>query len=256
MISLKSGDKATKKGSQGSKYYTKGVLGFRAPGEVVKVDPNKVASYANSVKSGWMLCIHPDFLLNTPLVKKIRRYEFFYKDFNEPLFLCEEEQAIINTIVANISREFQKASDKFSKNISIALIDALLAYVERFYQRQFETKQVAGHTLLDNMFNFLNKYFDNEKPSRSGLPTVAMVADELNVTPHYLSSNLRTLTGKNAQQHIHEKLIAKAKELLSTSELSVSEIAYALGFEHLPSFSKLFKSKTQLTPVQFKRSFH
>jgi hypothetical protein len=135
VISLKSGHKATKKDNQGSKYYTKGVLGFRAPGEVVKVEPDKIARHANSIKSGWMLCFHPDFLLNTHLVKKIRSYDFFYNDFNEPLFLSEEEQAIINTIVINISREFQKKSDKLSKNISIALLDALLAYVERFLSK-------------------------------------------------------------------------------------------------------------------------
>jgi AraC-like DNA-binding protein len=125
-----------------------------------------------------------------------------------------------------------------------------------FYQRQFDTKQVAGHTLLDNMYDFLNNYFDNEKLTRSGLPTVAMVAEKLNVTPHYLSANLRALTEKNAQQHIHERLISKAKELISTTELSVGEIAFTLGFEHLQSFSKLFKTKTQLTPTQFKRSFN
>jgi AraC family transcriptional activator of pobA len=203
-----------------------------------------------------MLFIHPDFLLNTPLARKIRDYDFFYYDSKEVLFLSDEEQTTINTIIANISGEFQKATDSFSQQIAIALIDALLAYIERFYQRQFSTNKVASHQLLDKLDSLLNKHFDGEKLSKASLPTVAVVAEELNISPHYLTATLRSITGKNAQQHIHEKLIAKAKELLSTTELSVSEIAYTLGFEHLQSFSKLFKSKTKMTPVEFKQSFN
>lgn len=202
-----------------------------------------------------MLCIHPDFLWHTPLARKIRSYDFFYYESDEALLLSEDEQTIINTIVGNVSREFQKEEDNFSKKILIALIDALLVYIERFYQRQFNTNKVASHNLLDKLHNLLEKSFDNETISKAGLPTVAMVAEHLNISPHYLSATLRAITGKNTQQHIHEKLIAKAKELLSTTELSVSEVAYALGFEHLQSFSKLFKTKTQLSPLQFRQSF-
>lgn len=229
-----------------------GVLGFRAAGQVVKVEPGKTGT---SAASGWMLCIHPDFLLESPLARKIRDYDFFYYDQNEALFLSEEEQVTINTLVANISREFQKATDTFSKKIGIALIDALLSYIERFYQRQFHTNKVASHQLLDKLYDLLNTYFDTENLSEAGLPTVAGLAGELNVSPHYLSAVLRSVTGRNAQQHIHEKLISKAKELLSTTDLSVSEIAYTLGFEHLQSFSKLFKSKTNVSPVAFRNSF-
>ncbi len=231
----------------------RGVLGFRAPGQVVKVEPHKTVT---SVASGWMLCIHPDFLWNTPLARKIRSYDFFYYDLHEALFLSEEEQTTIRTLVSNISGEFQKTTDRFSQKIAVALIDALLVYIERFYQRQFNTNQVASHQLLDKLDSLLNNYFDRENISEAGLPTVAGIANELNISPHYLSALLRSITGKNAQQHIHEKLIAKAKELLSTTDLSVSEIAYALGFEHLQSFSKLFKSKTNVSPLVFRSSFH
>lgn len=253
VISFKSGRMANARYDQLPTDYDGGVLGFRMPGQVVKVEPHKAAT---SSASGWMLCIHPDFLWNTPLAKKIRSYDFFYYDLNEALFLSDEEQTTINTIVANISCEFQKATDKFSQKIAIALIDALLAYIERFYQRQFNTNKLASSQLLDKLDDLLNKYFDNEKLSKAGLPTVALVAEQLNISPHYLSALLRSITGKNAQQHIHEKLIAKAKELLSTTSLSVSEIAYVLGFEHLQSFSKLFKSKTQLSPLEFRHSFN
>lgn len=252
VISLKNGSIANTKYGRRPNGFDAGVLGFRAPGQVVKVVPNKAVS---DIASGWMLCIHPDFLWHTPLASKIRSYDFFYYDFKEALFLSEEEQTVINTIVANIAHEFQKARDEFSQKIAIALIDALLAYIERFYQRQFNTNKVASHKLLDKLDDLLIRYFDNEKLSQRGLPTVAMVAEELNVSPHYLSAMLRSITGKNTQQHIHEKLIAKAKELLSATDLSVSEIAYALGFEHLQSFSKLFKTKTKQSPLKFRQSF-
>lgn len=253
VISFKSGRTANQKYDQLSEEYDGGVLGFRAPGKVVKVEPSKTVI---SNASGWMLCIHPDFLWHTTLARRIRQYDFFYYDLNEALFLSDEEQTTINTIVANISSEFQKAGDRFSHNIAIALSDALLAYIERFYQRQFTTNKVVSHQLLDKLDDLLNQYFDSEKLSGAGLPTVAVVAEELNVSPHYLSAMLRSITGKNAQQHIHEKLITKAKELLSTTDLSVSEITYTLGFEHLQSFSKLFKTKTQLSPLQFRKSFN
>jgi AraC-like DNA-binding protein len=253
VISFKSGPTANIKYGQLAEDFDRGVLGFRAPGQVVKVEPHKVVT---SIGSGWMLCVHPDFLWHTPLARKIRNYDFFYYDLTEALFLSDEEQTTINTLVDTISGEFQKTTDRFSQPIAIALLEALLAYIERFYQRQFSTNKVASHQLLDKLDDLLNTYLDNEKLSKSGLPTVAVIAEELNISPHYLSALLRSITGKNAQQHIHEKLVSKAKELLSTTDLSVSEIAYALGFEHLQSFSRLFKTKTGLSPVGFRKSFN
>jgi AraC family transcriptional activator of pobA len=131
-------------------------------------------------------------------------------------------------------------------------LETLLAYSERFYQRQFITRRNNNHQLLDQLNHLLDEHF--EKPG--GLPTVTGIAEQLNVSPRYLSSLLRAVTGLTTQQHIHEKLINKAKELLSTTELSVGEIAYTLGFEHLPSFSKLFKAKTKTSPVEFRASFN
>lgn len=234
-------------------YFDGSVLGFRAPGQVVKVEPHTAKP---SFTSGWMLCIHPDFLWHTPLASKIRSYDFFYYDLNEALFLSDEEQTTINTLVGTIASEFQKTTDRFSQSIAIALLEALLAYIERFYQRQFQTNKAASHQLLDKVEDLLINYFDREKMLKTGLPTVAKIAEELNMSPHYLSALLRSITGKNAQQHIHEKLITKAKELISTTNLSVSEIAYALGFEHIQSFSRLFKTKTGLSPLQFRKSFN
>ena len=253
VISFKSGPLASSKYGQLATNFEGGVLGFRAPGQVVKVEPHKTVT---SVVSGWMLCIHPDFLWHTPLARKIRSYDFFYYDLTEALHLSDQEQTIIKSLVETISGEFKKTTDQFSQPIAIALIEALLVYVERFYQRQFTTNKVTGRQLLDKLDDLLNHYFDRETLPSAGLPTVAVMATELNISPHYLSAMLRSTTGKNAQQHIHEKLISKAKELLSTTEISISEIAYALGFEHLQSFSRLFKTKTGLSPLEFRKSFY
>jgi AraC-like DNA-binding protein len=136
----------------------------------------------------------------------------------------------------------------------ISQLELLLNYANRFYKRQFITRKAASHDILLKLEAILTKHFDSEHAS--GIPTVKYLADELNISPSYLSDMLRVLTGKNAQQHIHDKLIEKGKEMLSTTSLSVSEVAYALGFEHSQSFSKLFKTKTNLSPLEFRQSFN
>jgi len=146
--------------------------------------------------------------------------------------------------------------DRFSKNIIISHIETLLNYADRFYHRQFITREKANHQVLERLEKLLDDYFNSDDLATKGLPTVAYIAQTLNLSPKYLSSLLKVLTGQNTQQHIHEKLIEKAKEKLSTSELSVSEIAYELGFEHLQSFSKLFKNKTNMSPLEFRASFN
>jgi len=132
----------------------------------------------------------------------------------------------------------------------------LLNYSERFYQRQFITRKISNHKILDSLEKMLNDYFDKDDLLKNGLPTVQYISEKLNVSPNYLRGLLKTLTGLNTQQHIHEKLIEKAKEKLSTTNLSISEIAYELGFEHSQSFSKLFKTKTKLSPLEFRQSFN
>jgi AraC family transcriptional activator of pobA len=131
-----------------------------------------------------------------------------------------------------------------------------LNYANRFYKRQFITRKAASNDLLQKLEDVLDEYFNSEKSLSQGIPTVQYLSDHLNISPSYLSDMLRSLTGQNAQQHIHHKLIEKAKEKLSTTSLSVSEVAYELGFEHPQSFSKLFKTKTNLSPLEFRRSFN
>lgn len=232
--------------------FNEGIMSFVAPGQVTSLAVEKDVEVK---QSGWMLVVHPDFLWNTPLAKTIKRYEFWDYATNEALFLSEAEEQTIVAILQNIHRETHANIDKFSKQIIISQLESLLNYSERFYNRQFITREKANHQVLDRLQKALDDYFNNGLAATKGLPTVNDIADALHVSPKYLSSLLRMHTGQNTQHYIHEKLIEKAKEKISTTDLSMSEIAYELGFEHLQSFSRLFKSKTNLSPVEFRQSF-
>jgi len=233
--------------------FDEGVLHFMAPGQVLTVEFDKNKPYN---PSGWMILIHPDFLWNTPLAKKIRQYEFFSYSVNEALHLSDKEEAMITAIAMNMEQEYHANIDKFSQPVIIAQLELLLTYAERFYQRQFITRKVSSHEILNRLEELLSKYFNSGALAAEGLPTVAYIADALHVSPGYLSGLLKTLTGQTTQQHLHDRLIELAKEKLSTTNLSIGEIAYELGFEHLQSFSKLFKTKTSLSPLEFRQSFN
>lgn len=233
--------------------FDNGVLGFMSPNQLLKLAANEAAANVN--RSGWMLLIHPDFLWNISLAKTIKHYEFFDYSANEALFLSDSEEKTLNDIVENIKREYHANIDKFSKNIIVSNLETLLNYSERFYNRQFLTREKANHEVLNRLEELLNAYFASDHLVSNGLPSVQYVADCLNISARYLSSLLKVLTGQSTQQHIHEKLIEKAKEKLSTTTLSISEIAYELGFEHSQSFSKLFKTKTKRSPMEFRAGF-
>ena len=233
--------------------FDEGVMFFIAPNQVFSI---QMVNYSTTKRSGWMLLIHPDFFWNSPLAKAITKYEFFDYSVNEALFLSEREERTLNGIIENIRQEYHSNIDKFSKQIIVSHVEALLNYSERFYHRQFITREKANHQILDRLEKLLANYFNNKNLISEGLPTVQHTADLLNVSPKYLSGLLKVLTGQSTQQHIHNKLIEKAKEKLSTTNLSVSEIAYELGFEHSQSFSKLFKTKTKLSPLKFRESFN
>src|ERR1700743_2188477 len=232
--------------------FNEGIMSFVSPGQVTSLAVEKDVEIT---QSGWHIIVHPDFLWNTPLANTIKRYEFWDYAVNESLFLSEKEEEVIIGIIQNIHRETHANIDKFSKQIIISQLESLLSYADRFYARQFITREKANHTILDRLETALTDYFDNGQAEVKGLPTVNDVAALLHVSPKYLSSLLRTHTGQNTQHYIHEKLIERAKVRISTSDLSMSEIAYELGFEHLQSFSRLFKAKTQLSPLEFRQSF-
>lgn len=222
------------------------------------VSPNQIISCAEIEESysGFTLLIHPDFIRNYSLLTRIKNYGFFSYSANEALFVSDKEKQIVFSIFDNIKEELNANIDDFSQDVVVSYIEVLLNYSKRFYKRQFITREAANTDLVVRMENILNDHFDQIDTHQDRLLTVEYLAGKLNVSPRYLSDMLRSHTGQNAQQHIHDKLIDKAKEYLTTTNLSVSEIAYQLGFEHSQSFNKLFKKKTSLTPTEFKQSFN
>lgn len=238
--------------------FSEGVLGFQAPGQVFTIDETLDISEL----SGWMLIFHPDLLSKYPLGKKIAGYGVFSYAVHEALHLSEREERVLDELLTSIRREYEQPIDAFSQDVIVSQLDVLLTYANRFYHRQFVTRRTAEHDLLSRFEARLIGYFAQEpgSPVRRGgsteqpLPTVGYFADELGVSPAYLSDMLRTLTGQNTQQHIHHALIEKAKRLLLTTSLSINETAFQLGFEYPQYFSRLFKSKTGQTPAAFRFS--
>ena len=227
--------------------YDKGVLSFTAPNQVQQLDVQHM-----DCGSGYLLIFHPDFLLQHTLANSIHRYGFFDYAVNEALHLSAEEEDDLITILHKIDKECGHI-DKHTQEIILTQIESLLKYSNRFYERQFLTRKNNNSSLLTRFEQLIDDYFNGEV---QGLLTVQFIAAQMNLSPNYLSDLLRIHTGQNTQQHIHEKLIAKAKEKLSTTSLLVSEIAYALGFEHAQSFSTLFKKKTNLSPIAFREAFN
>ena len=251
VISLKRGCDKLHYGQQ--KYdFDEGLMAFMAPGQILRGEENGVPHQLE----GWMLFIHPDFLWHTSLSRKIKQYDYFGYSTHEALFLSDKEETIINGIVDTIKQEYNANIDKFSQDVIVAHLEVLFTYAQRFYERQFITRKITNSKLLERVDDMLTAYFNGDDLISKGLPTVQQIAETLNVSTKYLSNSLKQLTGQTTQQLVHEKLIDKAKEKLSTTELSVSEIAYALGFEHSQSFNKLFKAKTNQSPLEFRASFN
>jgi len=234
--------------------FDEGVLSFIGPGQIFSIEV--LHDQATTNPSGWLLLVHPDFLWSTSLSKVIKGYDFFGYAVHESLFLSEKEEIAILEIVHNIKLEYNNNIDKYSQGIMISQIELLLNYAERFYNRQFITRQISNHKVLEKLEQWLHDYFETDQVAAKGLPSVQHISDEFHMSPNYLSTLLKSLTGQSTKQHIHQKLLERAKEKLSGTALSVSEIAYELGFEHPQSFNKLFKSKTKMTPLEFRRSYN
>ncbi len=249
-ISLKKNVNGKLKYGQNYYDFDEGVLAMTAPKQVLSI-----SNADNYEVTGWWLVFHPDFIRNYPLAKTINSYGYFSYAVNEALHLSDREEQMLENIMHSIEQESQTSIDQFSQDVMIAHLDLLLNYCNRFYNRQFLTRKAASNDLLVKFEKLLNIYFDNDI-TQLGIPSVQYLSQHLNVSAHYLSDMLRSITGQSTQQHIHEKLIEKAKEKLTTSKLSVSEIAFQLGFEHSQSFSKLFKSKVEMSPLEFRASFN
>ncbi|MGB3802227.1 MAG: helix-turn-helix transcriptional regulator [Lewinella sp.] len=245
---------AVKRGLKGTIYYGRrthdfrsGVLTFMAPGQVFSLDENLDISEVE----GWSLLIHPDLLHSYPLGRKIAEYGFFHYDTTEALHLSAEEEATLDDVLRGIEREYSRPIDSFSQDVIVSQLEVLLTYADRFYHRQFVTRAKVPHDLLSHFESRLREHMNRE--DGHPVPTVGSLAEELQVTPAYLSDMLRSLTGLTAQQHIHQSIIEKAKRMLLGTSLSVAETAYSLGFEYPQYFSRLFRQKTGISPTEFRR---
>ncbi|MDX8568908.1 helix-turn-helix transcriptional regulator [Elizabethkingia sp. HX XZB] len=252
VIALKK-DCAGGKCKYGQQYYDfdDGIMYFIAPHQVLQFEDVLL----NSVR-GFVLVVHQDFLHGYALASQIREYGYFSYTTNEALHLSEKEEKSIMDIIHNIEQEIDANMDSFTQDLLVSNLDLLLKYCDRFYNRQFLTRKKANNDLLSKLEALLDDYFKNDRQIVNGIPTVHFVAEQLHLSANYLSDMLRVQTGQTTQQHIQNRLIEKAKELLSATEMSVSEIAYHLGFEHPQSFHRLFKNRTSVSPLEFRASFN
>ena len=240
-------DKTTCNASYGWRSYdfTRGCMSFFAPGQVHSWEENTV----NAGRWGWMLAFHPDFIRRYPLGAKIGRLKFFSYDVREALHISDMERLTVENIMENIESEYRQNTDTHTQGIIVSQLEVLLNYSERFYTRQFQTRSSVEPDILTRVHYLLQKHIDGHHKE---FISVNAIASELNMSPHYLSDLLRSRTGMNTQQHIHAFLIERAKSMLVTTRLSVSEIAYRLGFEYPQHFNRLFKSKTGITPSEYR----
>lgn len=250
VVTIKYNDTCGSQYGQTKYDYDEGIMGFTAPHQVLGVNKD-----FKPPEKGWSLMFHPDFLLGYELAQKIQRFHFFDYAINEALILAEDEDRDINDLFLKIRQEINRPIDNFSQDVLISQLDLLLTFSNRFYNRQFIIRKPLNNHLVTKFEQLLENYFSDENFQRE-LPTVAYFADQLHLSGKYFSDVLKQLTGKTAQQHIHDKVIEKAKKYLSTTSLSVAEIAYHLGFDYPQSFSKLFKTKTKQTPLAFRISFN
>lgn len=250
-IAIKEGFDGKMRYGQHDYDFDEGMMSFVAPNQVFSFEGGRQGSVL-----GTLILFHPDFLWSTSLATNISKFDFFSYAIHEALFLSDREKKLILGIAEIIEQEYQSNIDDFSQEIIITQLELLLKYADRFYQRQFITRKKAHHAVLDQLETVLNQYFASQDLASKGIPSIQYIADELHMSSNYLSRLLTNLTGQSTKKFVHDKLIAVAKEKLSTTDLSVNEIAYSLGFEHPQSFSKLFKSQTQLTPLAFRQSFN
>jgi len=249
-ISFKPTYKGKTKYGQGYYDFEEGGLAFLKPKQIV-YSPEDIESY-----EGFALYFHSDFIRNYPLGTTINQHVFFSYNVSEALFLSAKEKEIIANLFASIAIELNNNIDYFSQDVLVSQIELLLNYCNRFYNRQFITRKAVNHDIVTSLDKLLNSYFEEENSLKKGLPSVKYISTQLKLSQRYLSDMLRSLTGLSTQQYIQNSIIEKAKEKLSTTDLSSSEITYKLGFEHPQSFSKLFKTKTQLSPLEYRQSFN
>lgn len=228
--------------------YQEGTLVFIAPGQVISVD-NSGEVYQ---PKGLALTFHKDLLLGTPLAKRMQEYSFFGYQSNEALHLSERERKIVLDCLSKIGFELEQSIDNHSRKLIASNIELLLNYCARFYDRQFITRENVHQGILERFGNLLDDYFRSDKPQTLGLPSVAYCAEELNLSANYFGDLIKKETGKTAQEYIQTIVIDLAKERIFDPARSVSQIAYGLGFKYPQHFTRLFKQKVGMSPVEYR----
>lgn len=224
-------------------------------GTMIFMSPNQLIGHELNMldqANGWLLFFSRDFLARHPLSNQIPDYSFFDYAVSEALHLSEQEESSINQLFQNIHIEYQNPIDKHSKKVVLSNLDLILSYCERYYNRQFITRQEIESDFLIEFDKLLSHYFNTQNLKIKGVPNIAYFAEKLNMSSKYLSDKLKVLTGKSAQEHIHFFLLENAKLLLKQEKLTISEVAYQLGFEYPQYFSRLFKKKIGMTPKEFR----
>lgn len=230
--------------------FTNGALFFIAPRQVIQWEGTAVFD-----QKGFSINFHEDFLNGTELAQDIKKYGFFSYSANEALHLSPKEEKQIELIIENIELEYQYNQDSFSKDIIISHLSTLLKYAQRFYERQFINRTELSNDLLEQFNYQLEDYFDSGKLKENGIPSIEQIAEQLSVSQRYLSDTLKKETGKTSTEHLQLYLIDEAKNILLDPQKTVSEVAYELGFEYPPYFSRLFKKKEGMSPTEYREKY-
>jgi len=225
-------------------------------GTLVFIAPNQVASFADPIEelddSGWSILFHPDLIRKSELGRTIKEFSFFNYETNEALHLSDKEKQFLIGLVEKIDQEINQNLDKHPQELIIQNLETILKYSNRYFDRQFFTRSNLNKDVVSKFEEFLNNYFSSNELSTEGIPTIKQCGESLNMSGAYLSDLLKVETGKSALDHIHNHLIEKAKNALLGSEARISEVAFELGFNYPQHFSKLFKSKTGISPSDYR----
>ncbi|MRI01682.1 helix-turn-helix domain-containing protein [Kriegella sp. EG-1] len=230
--------------------FTNGALICLAPRQVLQWDDSVIFE-----QKGFSINFHEDFLKGTGLAQQIKKYGFFSYSVNEALHLSPKEEKQIEAIVESIEIEYQNNQDAFSKDIIISQLDTLLKYANRFYERQFLNRKELSNDLLEKFNQHITEYFESGLLQEKGIPSIEQIANKMSISQRYLSDTLKKETGKTTTEHLQLLLIAEAKNTLLQPNKTVAEVAYELGFEYPPYFSRLFKKKEGISPTEYRQKY-
>ncbi len=230
--------------------YQEGTMVFIGPGQVAGVADGGVTEHPK----GWILMFHPDFIHGTSLARSMRSYSFFSYSSNEALHISERERHVVLNCLEEIRQELSQNIDRHTRRIVTSYIETLLNHCTRFYERQFVTREITNRDVLARFETVLQQYLDSDRPLREGLPSVQYCAEQVFLSPNYFGDLIKKETGKSPREYIQQAVVDRAKEMLMEGRLSVSEIAYKLGFSYPHHLNRMFKKVTSMTPNEFRKT--